>query len=134
MEKEPKKAKAETAAKAIEKPEPQNIYEAILEVYNQIGYVQKGGYNDNQKYKFAGEADFIKALRPAMAAAKIIIHPSKVRKVEFHEIRKGDKVTLNIAAIFGYDFIHAPSKTKIYAEVIGEGSDSLDKSSYKAMT
>lgn len=115
-------------------PEHGNIYEALLAVYEEVGYVQKQGRNQAQNYNYAGEKDFIEALRPAMIEAKIIIHPSGVRDTKVTEIRKGDKVAIHICSTFIYTLTHVPSQTQIIAEVAGEGSDPLDKGSYKGMT
>jgi hypothetical protein len=116
-----------------------NIYEALLAVYETVGYVQKRGTNSAQNYKYAGEKDFIEALRPAMIENKIIVFPSGVRSKQITEIRKteqgkADKVNINVAAVYSYTFVHTPSGTSIITEVSGEGSDPLDKGSYKAMT
>lgn len=114
--------------------EHKNIYEAILAVYSVVGYVQKKGKNQAQNYNYAGEKDFIEALRPAMIDAKIIIYPSGVKDKQVLEVRKGDKVSVNITATYLYTLVHIPSGSQIIAEVSGEGSDPLDKGSYKGMT
>lgn len=114
--------------------EHKHIYEALLAVYNKVGYVQKTGTNQAQNYKYAGEAAFIEALRPAMMENKIIVFPSGVKDKMALEIRKGDKVTINLNATYLYTFVHVPTNTSIVTEVSGEGSDPLDKGSYKAMT
>lgn len=115
-------------------PEHKNIHEAILAVYSKVGYVQKNGKNTAQNYRYAGEADFIAALRPEMIENGIVVYPSGVKDKSVIEIRKGEKVTINLTATYLYTFVHVPTQTSIITEVSGEGSDSLDKGSYKAMT
>lgn len=117
----------------------ENIHTAMLQVYKAVGYVQKGGYNQNQRYRFAGEADLIAALRPAMVDAGIVFWCSDIRDVRTSEIVKAkrdgsDGLTINVAATFAFTFAHAASGTSINVLARGEGSDSLDKASYKAMT
>ena len=117
----------------------ENIHTAMLQVYKAVGYVQKGGYNQNQRYRFAGETDLISALRPAMVEAGIVVWCSDIRDVRTSEINKtkrdgSDSLTINVAATFAFTFAHAASGTSINVLARGEGSDSLDKASYKAMT
>jgi len=119
-----------------------DIYEALLAVYKKVGYVQKGGTNKAQNYKYAGEADLIAALRPAMIENDIIFWPSGVERS--HEVQVATasqtesftKSTFNtkIIATLQYTFRHVTSATEIKVQVIGEGVDSGDKASYKAMT
>ena len=42
----------------------------------EVGYVQKAGHNDFQNYKYATEADAIKAIRPAMLNHGLCMIPS----------------------------------------------------------
>jgi len=125
-----------------QKPAAADIYEALLAVYKTIGYVQKGGQNKAQNYRYAGETDLIAALRPVMVENDIIFWPSGVERS--HEVQVATtnqseaftKSTFNtkIIATLQYTFRHVPSNTEIKVQVIGEGVDSGDKASYKAMT
>jgi hypothetical protein len=45
-------------------------------VMKEVGYVQKAGHNDFQNYKYATEADAIKAIRPAMLNHGLCMIPS----------------------------------------------------------
>lgn len=115
-----------------------NVYTALHAVYQQVGYVQKTGRNDAQRYRYAGEADLIAAIRPAMVKAGLVFFCSDVRDLETREIRKSkngiENVTINVAGNFVFTFAHAKSGTTIQVMARGEGSDSLDKASAKAMT
>ena len=42
-----------------------NISKKLIAVMKEVGYVQKAGHNDFQNYRYATEADAIKAIRPA---------------------------------------------------------------------
>lgn len=125
-----------------QKPAAGDIYEALLAVYKTIGYVQKGGQNKAQNYRYAGETDLIAALRPVMVENDIIFWPSGVERsheVQVATTNQGEaftKSTFNtkIIATLQYTFRHVPSNTEIKVQVIGEGVDSGDKASYKAMT
>lgn len=47
-----------------------------MAVMKEVGYVQKAGHNDFQNYKYATEADAIKAIRPAMLNHGLCMIPS----------------------------------------------------------
>lgn len=52
-----------------------NIYKAINEVMKEVGYVQKTGKNEYQGYRYAGEADLLAAIRPAMVKVGLVLIP-----------------------------------------------------------
>ena len=52
------------------------IAAALHQVMSAVGYVQKTGRNDFHKYNYAGEADLLEKLRPAMLEAGLILIPS----------------------------------------------------------
>jgi len=64
------------------------INEAILNVYKEVGYVYKEGRIEfgRTKYSFAGEADFIKALRPVMITHGLTWRQKKVTHVEVNQV------------------------------------------------
>ena len=49
-----------------------------MAVMKEVGYVQKAGHNDFQNYKYATEADAIRAVRPAMVKHGLCMIPSVV--------------------------------------------------------
>lgn len=115
-----------------------NIGEAIKAVYNEVGYVQKTGVNQAQKYKYAGEADLIAALRPVMLEHGITVIPAGVHLLSYGGYRLTDangnqKKTNRIVGVYKFDFTHE-SGTSVSVEVVGEGVDTGDKASYKAAT
>ena len=113
-----------------------DIYTAMLEVANKIGYVQKKGRNTAQSYNYAGEADFIEAMRPALLEAGICPpHVIDITDNQVTVIPKGsDKSSIHVSRIYTFRYYHAASKTFVDVKAAGEGNDSLDKASYKAAT
>lgn len=113
-----------------------DIYTAMLEVANKIGYVQKKGRNAAQSYNYAGEADFIEAMRPELLAAGICPpHVIDITDNQVTVIPKGqDKSSIHVSRIYTFRYYHAASKTFVDVKAAGEGNDSLDKASYKAAT
>jgi len=115
-----------------------NIGEAFLAIMNEVGYVQKKGVNTAQKYKYAGEAQLIEALRPALMKHKVICVPGAVEIIDTGSIVTGavggEKKTYRVVAKYTWVYTHVPSNTHMQIEVIGEGVDTGDKSAYKAAT
>lgn len=112
---------------------PANIYEAINAVMTEVGYVRKtraSGLN----YTFAGEAALIANLRPEMVANGIFMHVAKISNVITREYAtaKGTPM-VNVALVMTLRFVHT-SGTYIEVEAAGEGSDTGDKATAKAMT
>ena len=52
------------------------IAKALHEVMSKVSYVQKSGKNSFHGYKYAGEADLLEKLRPAMLEAGLLLIPS----------------------------------------------------------
>ena len=52
------------------------ITAALHQVMQEVSYVQKTGENKFHKYRYAGEADLLEKLRPAMLKAGLLLLPS----------------------------------------------------------
>lgn len=102
------------------------IHEAILEVCKEVGYVQREGTVSfgTTKYKYAGEADLINALRPAMIKAGITFYCSGVDTVI-------DRID-NLVAKYTWTFSKGDSSINVVT--LGQGADKGDKAAYKAAT
>lgn len=103
-----------------------SLYEAIIEVMKEVGYVQKEGKVSFGKtnYKYAGEADLISALRPAMVKHGVMMFCSGVDEIKVVDSR--------VLARYRFTFQKGEESFNVYA--LGEGADSGDKASYKAAT
>lgn len=108
--------------------ELKNIGEAISAIYSEIGYVQKEGQVSfgSTKYKYAGEAAFIAALRPVMVKHGVTI---RVFETEISHYTPG-----HVIVRCTYMFTHAASDTCITVQSFGEGKDTGDKAIPKALT
>ena len=121
-------------AKQVEVPELKNINEAINWIMSNVGYVQKKTA-ENLTYTFAGEAALIAAVRPWMVLAGVVMTIDGVmnKTREQYETKSGtpmNNTTIDIAV----RFTHAPSGTHTIVMASGEGSDSGDKATSKALT
>lgn len=109
------------------------IAQALHQVMSKVSYVQKTGKNAFHGYKYAGEADLLEALRPAMLEAGLLLIPSikGVSPIDEHGV-----TTVQME----YTLVHKDGD--IWPSVIcaaGQGGDKNkngvgDKGLYKAIT
>ena len=113
---------------------PATITKALHDVMSKVGYVQKKGRNEFHRYNYAGEADLLEALRPAMLEAGLLLIPSGV---EHSPIDEYGNTHVSVA----YTLAHKDGDVwpeKIVA--FGSGNDRnskggvQDKGTYKALT
>ena len=117
-------------------PANETIHTAMLAIMGEVGYVQKSGEMKGAAYyKFAGEADFIHAIRPAMIKHGVYVYPSAVtsHESETYTTNKGSVMNLDKVAM-EFTFVHAPSGTSFVAAAMGAGADSGDKAIPKMLT
>ena len=121
-------------AKTQEIPEPKNVWEAINMVMGRVGYVQKQEAK-GLPYSFAGEAAFIKAVRPHLVDVGLVVYQSDADLLERHEFKsKSGALGINLLFKFEWTWVHAVSKTSIVVTSLGEASDYGDKAALKTQT
>lgn len=111
------------------------IYKAIAGVMDDIGVVGKEKeFKSNQgSYKFRGIDDVMNALHPAMVKNKIFVVPVILEQDrEVRTSRNGTSMYVSICKI-RYEF-YAEDGSCVSAVVIGEGMDTGDKATNKAMS
>ena len=110
-----------------------NIYESIAAVMNDIGAVGKNSKNTSQGFMFRGIDAVMNALAPALIKNKVFIVPEILEQTrEERTSFKGGTLIYSICKI-KYTF-YAEDGSSISATVIGEGMDSGDKATNKAMS
>jgi hypothetical protein len=110
------------------------IYPAIMKVMEEIGVIGKTRKNPQQGYSFRGIDDVLNNLQPALIRAKVFVVP---RMMEVHREEKPTKQggVLNYTTVKAeFDFCSAEDGSKVTASTYGEGMDSSDKSTNKAMS
>ena len=118
-----------------------NIYESIAAVMNDIGAVGKNSKNTSQGFMFRGIDAVMNALAPALIKNKVFIVPEilEQNREERTSVKKdnygNEKTSYLIYSIckIKYTF-YAEDGSSISATVIGEGMDSGDKATNKAMS
>lgn len=110
-----------------------NIYESIAAIMGEIGAVGKNSKNTQQGFMFRGIDAVMNAINPALVKNKVFIVPEILEHTR--EERTNAKGTLLIYSIcrIKYTF-YAEDGSSISATVIGEGMDTGDKATNKAMS
>lgn len=117
----------------MEKENKPLIYEAICKVAEDVGAIGKSDYNQQQKFRYRGIDMVMNALHPAFVKHGIFVVPNvKDIQREQRMTKSGGNLTYTIATI-EYTF-YAKDGTNIKVTVVGEGMDSADKSTNKAMS
>lgn len=110
-----------------------NIYESICAVMADIGAVGKNTENTQQGFMFRGIDAVMNALNPALIKNKVFVVPEILEQTrEERTTSKGGNLIYSICKI-KYTFC-AEDGSSISATVIGEGMDSGDKATNKAMS
>ncbi len=109
-----------------------NIYESITKIMEEVPAVGKEQVNKQQGFKFRGIDDVMNALQPLLAKNKVFIVPEILEQTrEERTTTKGGNLIYSICKI-KYKF-YAEDGSSIEAITIGEGMDSGDKATNKAM-
>ena len=109
-----------------------NIYQAIASIMNETEAVGKDSYNTQQKFKFRGIDDVMNTYNPILAKNGVFVVPQVLEQTrEERTSSNGGRLLYSILKI-KYTF-YAEDGSSVEAIVIGEGMDSGDKASNKAM-
>jgi len=110
-----------------------NIYETIAAVMGEIGAIGKTSKNEQQKFMFRGIDAVMNAINPALVKHKLFIVPEILEQIrEERQSKNGGMLIYSVCKI-KYTF-YAEDGSSVSATVIGEGMDSGDKATNKAMS
>ena len=122
----------------VERDKTMNLYQRILQVQSaEIWVAKEGAYNSGgTSYKYAKEADFVRAIRPLLADAGIIAHFTLLDNPEETQITS----KAGTAGVFVRSFVQMalinvdnPSE-QLVSRLRGDASDYGDKGIYKSYT
>ena len=109
-----------------------NIYETISAVMDEIGAIGKNKRNAQQGFMYRGVDDVMNALNPAFIKHKLFMVPEVIEQSrERRTTGKGGELIYSVCKVRYTLF--AEDGSSVQAVVIGEGMDSGDKASNKAM-
>ena len=108
------------------------IYEAIPKIMAEIGAITKGKKNQQQGFMYRGVDDVMNALQPLLIKYNVFAVPEIINQLrEERQTKSGGNLIYSVCTI-KYTFF-ADDGSSIVATVIGEGMDSGDKATNKAM-
>ncbi len=111
---------------------PPLIYSKISDAMNDISAIGKTNNNTSQGYKFRGIDDVYNELHSVLSKHRIFTVPQVIEeRSEIKTTKSGTELIYRILKI-SYTFF-AEDGSSVYTSVIGEGMDSGDKASNKAM-
>ena len=109
------------------------IYQAIIGVMSDIGAIGKGKYNSQQGFKYRGVDDVMNALQPSMVKHELFVAPEIIdQKREERQTKNKGNLIYSVCTV-RYTF-YANDGSSVQCVVIGEGMDSGDKATNKAMS
>lgn len=110
-----------------------NIFESINKIMEQIGAIGKNTKNQQQGFMYRGIDAVMNALSPALTANHVFVVPEVLEQTR--EERTNAKGTTLLYSIIRVKYtFYAEDGSYVSATVIGEGMDSGDKATNKAMS
>jgi hypothetical protein len=113
--------------------ENKGIFKAISKVMAEIGAIGKDRKNQQQGFMYRGVEDVMNALQPIMQAHGVFIVPEVVNHVREERTTKSSSTLIYSILTVKHHF-YCEDGSEVVAVTIGEGMDSADKSSNKAMS
>ena len=117
------------------------IFELIPEAMKRIGAIGKDSVNQQQKFRYRGIDAVYNALNPVMSdlglflTPEILDHKREERRTTKHDNNGNSYESVLMFSILTIKYtMHAPDGSSVSCVVVGEGMDSGDKASNKAMS
>ena len=112
--------------------QPTGIYQAMAEILKRIPAIGKDKENTVQRFKYRGIDDVYNALHPLLADNKVFMAPTVLSRTSEEHATKNGGVMYSVTLSVEYRFYHADGSF-VSCTVMGEGSDTADKATNKAM-
>lgn len=109
------------------------VHQAVARIIKEMPAVPKGQENKEQGYKFRGIDDVLAVARPLLGKHGVVIVPSVVERLYATRTTRNGYVQHEVNLHVRYT-IYGPTGDQIDASTWGEGTDSGDKATNKAMT
>lgn len=110
-----------------------NIYHRMADIMKDITPVGMGGKNVIQRYDYRKFYDVADMLQPIMAKHQVFITSEVLEREQVERTTSNDKQIFYTTIKVKYTF-HAPDGSNLSSVSLGEGMDTGDKSTNKAMT
>lgn len=119
------------------------LVQKLCEVMAAVGYTQKTGWNEAQKYHYVTEADIAEKIRPELAKRNVIIFPTMVSttrtKIERNYFDKFDKCMKTkeswaVDVLMRWTVVDGETGEQFICEIPGCSESPGDKGVYVAIT
>lgn len=112
--------------------EEKKIYKAIPAIMDEIGHIGKDKRNQQQGFMFRGIDQVMNTMKPLLSKHGVFIVPEIIETNREERLTKSGGTLIYTMHKIVYHFM-ADDGSQVVACVVGEGMDSADKSSNKAM-
>lgn len=112
--------------------EEKKIYKAIPAIMDEIGHIGKDKRNQQQGFMFRGIDQVMNTIKPLLSKHGVFIVPEIIETNREERLTKSGGTLIYTMHKIVYHFM-ADDGSQVVACVVGEGMDSADKSSNKAM-
>ena len=109
-----------------------NIYESITALMAEIPAIGKEKRNKEQGFQYRGIDDVMNVLQPLLSKHKVFVVPEVLEQIRECRVTKSGKNMLYSILRTKYTF-YAEDGSHVEAVVVGEGMDTADKASNKAL-
>lgn len=109
-----------------------NIYQSITKILEEVPAIGKNKKNTTQNFMFRGIDDVMNTFQPLLAKHKVFIVPQVLEQTREERITSKGGILIYSICKIKYIF-YAEDGSSIEAIVVGEGMDSGDKATNKAM-
>jgi hypothetical protein len=112
------------------------VYEAVRGAMEDVGFIAKNGYNENQRYKFLGIEAITAEVQPALIKNGLTIYPNIISQSAYDRegVNSSGKATIaHFATVVVEYTIVGPAGDTIVSTMVGEASDTADKAMNKAL-
>jgi len=106
----------------------------LADVMKKVQYIQKTGFNDFHRYKYATEADVNECVREVLAEQNVILIPNVKNQSYREHVNTKGKTEYIVTVEVQFTFYDGDTGEQITFTTFGEGQDPGDKGTYKAIT
>ena len=111
-----------------------NLATKMIKIMSDVEFIQKNGFNQFHRYKYATEADVVSAFAKALRNNNVFMFQSILDRSCITYKTRGDKDSFLVTVKMEITFVDADSGESFTSIFYGDGSDSDDKGVYKAIT
>ena len=112
--------------------EEKKIYKAIPAIMDEIGHIGKDKKNQQQGFMFRGIDQVMNTMKPLLAKHGVFVLPVVTKTTREERLTKSGGTLIYTMHTVDFHFI-ADDGSEGVSTIVGEGMDSADKSSNKAM-